>query len=77
MAKLTRGQKRVASAPGGFDGLTAPRAGGLLAGLVARVVAKPAPIRLLAPKRVRDAMRVVEEYVDTLPGSVDGKGGKS
>jgi len=82
VAKLGRGAKlRVASA-GTFDGLTAGRSGSLLAGLVARVAPapklEPVPKRSLraAPKHVQEAVKVVEDYVQSL-SEPDAPGGRS
>lgn len=72
MAKLTRGQKQLAASPRGFDGLTGARTGSLLGSLVARVAPtpklEPLPKRSLraAPKHVQQAVKVVEDYVQSL-----------
>lgn len=66
MGNLSRGQKRVASSPGGFDGLTAARSGSLLGGLMGRLEPIPQSSLRAAPKAVQEAVQVVQDYADSL-----------
>jgi hypothetical protein len=82
VAKLSRGAKARVLSAGSFDGLSGGRSSSLLGGLVARVAPAPqlAPLPKssfrAAPKRVQEAVKVVEDYVESLGAVEGGKGVK-
>lgn len=82
VANLKVGPKRRALTSGAVDGLSVGRSSSLLGGLVARVAPAPkleaVPKRSLraAPKHVQEAVKVVEDYVQSL-SEPDGPGGGS
>lgn len=76
MGNLSRGQKGVAAGAYRLDGLSGARSGSLLGGLMSRLEPIPQSSLRAAPKRVQDAVQVVQDYADSLALPQGREGGK-